>query len=153
MKKNAGFTLMELMIVVGILSIIAAITIPNLLRSQETAKEGAALAAMRVIATSESSFLAAGVVNGGDGKAIYGTLGELGEPPGNGTPFIDSVLSSGLKGDYTFLITAADAYPATYFAGGVPAGNVTMKHFFVDESGVIRFNRGSDAASDSTPVQ
>ena len=161
MKKNSGFTLIELMIVVAIIAIIAAIAIPNLLRSRMSANEASAAGAMRTIATGEVMFQTAGFVDSdGDGQGDYGTLVQLGDPDGSGAtpPFIDSVLAAGSKQGYNFTTTvtagSATTTPA-YTCTAVPAaaGRTGYRQFFVDESGVIRFTADGTAASvASTPL-
>ena len=148
MKKNQGFTLIELMIVVAIIAIIAAIAIPNLLRSRMSATEASAVGGIRTISTAEISYQAAGiVVDAGTGVGQYANLAALGAT----TPsFIDSALASTTKSGYTFLATpVANSSAPSYTATAVPAsaGSTGTKQYFVDQSGVIRFTGDGSAVS------
>lgn len=151
-KRNAGFTLIELMIVVAIIAIIAAIAIPNLLRSRMSANEAGAAGAMRTVSTSEVSYQAAGISLDENGAGEYATLAELAEPA-VGQPFIDSVLGNGTKHGYSFEAVPDGSVGYTCNADPLDPGRTGVRAYFVDESGVIRFtNDGSAATAESDPM-
>ncbi len=139
MKKTRGFTLIELMIVVAIIAILAAIAIPNLLRSRQTAREGAALGVMRTISSAEASFLSSAQITDATGMPQYGTLAELAAPPRSGSPFIDEVLGADIKGGYDFEVLPWINPNPAYECTGTSLAPNPMKNYFVDETGVIRF--------------
>jgi prepilin-type N-terminal cleavage/methylation domain-containing protein len=160
MKKNSGFTLIELMIVVAIIAIIAAIAIPSLLRSRMSANEAGAIGSLRTISAGEVSFQAACYQDAdGDGVGDYGTLPQLLNPDGvAGVPgYIDEVLAAGQKHGYVFTLNSVAGgagVPASYTCNGDPLSPQSGRRtFFLDESGVIRFeNTGAPATVASTPL-
>ncbi len=141
MKNNKGFSLIELLIVVAIIGIIAAIAVPNLLQSKAAANEASSISAIRNIVTSHITYSA----TVGSGK--YATDLDALEV----AKLIDSVLGSGTKDGYLFASSgSANAFVIT--GEPITAGTTGTRYFFSDESGVIRYNTAVSATNTSNPL-
>lgn len=161
-KRERGFSLIELLIVVAIILIIAAIAIPNLIRAKISANESATVANMRTMNTAQTTYFTTY-------KAGYAaTLATLGPPPGGGqasvanADLLDPVMASGTKNGYSlgtgapgcavngtvFLATGQFNNPNqdasgnnidyNINAGPVTCGRSGQRTFWTDESAVIR---------------
>jgi type IV pilus assembly protein PilA len=159
-KKQKGFSLIELLIVVAIILIIAAIAIPNLLRSRMAANEASAVGSVRTMNTAAISYNS--TYGNGFPSAItqIGTTGTAAVSCDN-AELIDSVLTSGTKSGYTFKILTGNglgAKPTGCSAAGstdgygavatpVTLGTTGQRSFCSDASGVIRYDAtGATAA-------
>jgi len=127
--RRKGFTLVEIMIVVAIIALLAAIAIPNLLRARHNANEAAAIGSLRTISTACESFRAAQTP-----PSYPASLAALGAAV---PPYIDTNLAAGTKQGYTFVY--APALPNNYTCTGTPqqAGVTGTRIFQVTASGVI----------------
>jgi prepilin-type N-terminal cleavage/methylation domain-containing protein len=161
---QVGFSLIELLIVVAVILVIAAIAIPNLLRSRIAANQASAVESLHVLNTAEVTY-----------SSTYGgyspTLGDLG-PPGPGLDpvataagLIDDILSGGSptatvssKSGYTFTYSpgVSDAngklYSYSILATPNEVGTTGNNFYYTDQDGVIRENSTAPAGSSDSPL-
>src|SRR5689334_25096834 len=107
MRKQKGFSLIELLIVVAIILIIAAIAIPNLLRSRIAANEASAVGSIRTINTAEVTYSS---TYPDVGFVLLSSLGGAGGTSG-AAGLLDSVLAGGTKSGYTFRVAGLTGTP------------------------------------------
>jgi len=163
-NKQKGFSLIELLIVVAIILIIAAIAIPNLIRSKMAANEASAVATLRTLNTAEvvyssnysvATIFAASLTALGDGGVAANCAAGAAAPTSANACLIDGALENA---------TAANpksGYVLTYAnpAGGytvnndpVSPGSTGVRQFFTDQSLVIRQATGAAASATSNPI-
>jgi type IV pilus assembly protein PilA len=148
-RKQKGFSLIELLIVVAIILIIAAIAIPNLLRSKIAANQASAVASLRTLNTSAVLFS----TNYGLYPTALSSMAPSSAASSTAADLIDSVLALGTKSGYSFV-----------WAGGGTTGSYTITaqpmslnstgtiYYFTDQSLVIRSNPAGAATSGSLAI-
>jgi len=141
-KQQKGFSLIELLIVVAIILIIAAIAIPNLMRARMAANDSSAAASEHTIVVGQVGYLGAYPANG------YATLAQLGgaatPSPANGCLIDNNLATNGAgngKSGYTFAVTPGGTALTgwNFYTTAVPLSNVTgTKSFCAADDGVVR---------------
>ncbi len=145
MKSEAGFSLIEMLIVVAIISIITAIAVPNLKKTRQAANSASAIQSIRTISSGQQLYL--------QKNKVYGTLSEL---LLNGN--IDDVVGSGHKSGYDLTVAViSDSDPnldkKRFTINADPTeDDGTYGHFFADESLVIKIALGGPADATSPPI-
>jgi type IV pilus assembly protein PilA len=157
-SNKSGFSLIELLIVVAIILIIAAIAIPNLLRSRIAANEASAVGSLRTLNSAEITY-----------NTSYPNVGfacslSMLAPPSGTTSatsstagLIDSTLAGGTKSGYTFTVSNCTGTPKSsyqYTAAPVSPGTTGQRYFCTDTSAVIQYSASAitTCGSSTTPI-
>ena len=155
MRKQNGFSLIELLIVVSVLLIIAAIAIPNFLRSRLRANEASTVASLRVINTAAVTFSITYPDLGYPARLT--ALGGANPCSGSSTQacLIDDLLAQGGKAGYSFVWTGDGAVPSvTFIVTAAPqvVGGSGQLMYCTDHTGVIYYDASGSGCTNASLV-
>jgi type IV pilus assembly protein PilA len=150
-KQSQGFSLLELLIVVAIILIIAAISVPSLLASRRSSMQAAAVGDLKTLSSGMSTYISEFPAAENTGTSttwamaglltdLTGTCSATAVATPTNSCLIDATLASGTKDGYTFTMVAAG--PTSWSVTAVPAaGNLygNQKSFFTDQTGIVRY--------------
>lgn len=156
-RKQSGFSLIELLIVVAIILIIAAIAMPNLMIARMSANEASAVQSMRTIQSSETAYSTTYPSVGFSSTLL--NLGGASNSACVATPaqacLIDDILASGTKSGYIITWSGDGLTPSVSYnlnADPVSRGSSGRRSFFSNYPGVIRYNDAAPATINDPPI-
>lgn len=163
-RLEAGFSLIELLMVAALMMIIAGMTLPSLIRSKIAGNEASAVSSLRVLFDAQARY--SGTYN----NSYSADLNSLGPPPAGTAPsdtaadLVDQVLSAKaagkpmqfIKAGYQFTYVPSGAYPSitkyVLAADPISRGSTGQRSFWMDQTGIIRYNASNVANSSDTPL-
>jgi type IV pilus assembly protein PilA len=160
-RKQQGFSLIELLIVVAIILVIAAIAIPNLMRSRMSANEASAVAAMRTIITSEIIYsstypvgFSANLTSLSDGGSASNCIPPT-LPVATSACLLDPAVATGMKSGYalSYVAGGGSGVNSTFTLNADPSNSgAGQRHFYTDDTDVLRVNLASVASANDPPL-
>ena len=153
MGRAQGFSLIELLIVVAITLIIAAIAVPSYLHARMEANESSAVGSVRTVNTAQITYNSS-YPTVGFASALSSLGGTSCTPPDpTSACLIDTVLGGGLKSGYTFSLTGVSGTPATsyqFIANPVLLNVSGTRYFCSFQDGVVRYSLTAISTCDAS---